>query len=185
MDIVNNISTQTTPVNNFQTPVTANKKREDFIPQTFSWDDLGRIACDNHDYKQTERERGGEIKCCSPTHIMERVIDKAYAHGLQGHAGIEVIQRYPCVPNAELDRLSNDLHRKIQTDGISMELPEGFDLNEKPYYTDPNLSNIVRYCKEVLFEKLSRQLGRLKESRPMAFTADVYNYCRYVAIDWD
>ena len=182
MDIVNSISTQTASVNDFQTPIATSKERKDFIPQTFSWDDLGRIACDNHDYKQKERERGGEIKCCSHTHIMTRVIDKAYAHGLQEHAGIKAIQNYPCIPNAELDRLSNDLHRKIQTDGISMELPEALDVNKRLYSYNPNFSEIVNYCREVLFEKLGRRLGRLKESKPMAFTAGVYKYCKRVVM---
>ena len=169
MDIVNNIST-TQATSSTSHSVSADRQKDEYVPKTLirkRGDNLR--SCDQHDYVKGE--------CCSQSYIVGRVIDKAYAHGLQSHAGIKEIQNYPCVPNAELDRLANDIHQKAKMYGIPMELPEGMNLENDISSLSYNSGKIRRYCKEVLFEKLAHQLGRIKESKPVAFTADVFSYC--------
>lgn len=115
-------------------------------------------------------------QCCSSTKTIDRAIDKAYRNGLQSHLGIDAIKDYPCVTEYEMGKLSNDLRCKIRQFGIQMELPEDIDPTKRPLTTTREIQN---YCKEIIFETLARELNRVSDSKPIAFTKQVVKYCQY------
>ena len=142
----------------------------DYIPQTSPWNEQ-RIC----DYVPAEN-MAAQKTCCSGVKTIDRAIDKAYRHGVQAHLGIAAIQDYPCVTQAEMSRLSNDLERVIKQHGIKMEMPQGINPMERPLAASKEVMN---YCKEVVFEKLARELGRVQDSKPLAFSKHIVKYCQY------
>ena len=142
---------------------------QDYVPQASPWNE--RRICDYISAENTAAQK----TCCSGVRTLDRAIDKAYRHGVQAHLGIAAIQDYPCVTQTEMSRLSNDLERVIKQHGIKMDTPEGLDASNPPGNTD---ISIIQYCKEVVFEKLSRELGKAANSRPIAFSKNVLKYCQ-------
>lgn len=143
---------------------------EDYIPKTSPWEPEN--ICEFIPSSNMDARNG----CCSSSKTIDRAIDKAYRNGIQSHLGIKAIQDYPCVTEEEMGRLSNDLHAKIQHYGIKVELPAGLDPMKRPLGTS---KEIINYCKEVVFEKLARELDRVSDSKPIAFTKQVVKYCQY------
>jgi len=143
---------------------------QDYIPRTSPW--KKNCMCDYIDPENVSDRK----KCCSGIKTLDRAIDKAYRHGIQSHLGIRAIQDYPCVTPGEMSKLSNDLDKAIKRNGIKMEVPRGLDPTERPLGAS---KKILDYCKEVIFEKLSRELGRANESKPIAFTKEIVRYCQY------
>lgn len=140
------------------------------MPKTSEW--KASPLCEDIEPNSTTSTQ----RCCSSIKTIDRAIDKAYQNGLQSHPGIAAIQDYPCVSGYEMGKLSNDLHDKIQKHGIEMKLPEGLDPMKQPLRASKEIFN---YCKEVVFEKLARELGRASDSKPIAFTNQVVKYCQF------
>lgn len=141
-----------------------------YVPETSEW--TTSLLCEDvlpNSSRSTQ-------KCCSSIKTIDRAIDKAYQNGLQSHPGIATIENYPCVSGHEMGRLSNDLHDKIQAHGIEMNLPEGLNPMKRPLGVSMEIMN---YCKEVVFEKLARELNRVSDSKPIAFTNQVLKYCKF------
>ncbi|WP_395140508.1 hypothetical protein [Armatimonas sp.] len=159
------------------TPSTANTKipytdhSGDYIPKISPWN--RKLTCSYLDAGNTAAKK----TCCSDVKMIDRAIDKAYQNGVQSHLGITAIQDYPCVTQAEMSRLSNDLGRVIEHHGIKMEIPEEIDLAGQP---GGARRSTMQYCKGVVFERLSRELGKVVDSKPIAFSRDVLNYCKNI-----
>ena len=143
----------------------------DYIPKITPWD--SRLTCSYLDAVNTEAKK----TCCSDVKTIDRAIDKAYLNGVQSHHGIAAIQDYPCVTQAEISKLSNDLERVIKRHGIKMEVPGEIYLAGRP---GGARRSTMQYCKEVVFERLSRELGKAVDSKPIAFSRDVLNYCKNI-----
>lgn len=143
---------------------------QDYIPQTSPWNE--RRICD---YISADN-LVGQQKCCSGVKTIDRAIDKAYKNGIQSHLGIKAIQEYPCITQGEMSKLSNDLEKAIKQHGIKMEVPEGLNPSKRPLGIDKDTLN---YCKQVVFEKLGRELDRLSDSKPIAFSKEIVRYCQY------
>ena len=141
----------------------------DYIPKTTNWDP--EHICEFMPGQPEDKQR-----CCSSTKTIDRALDKAYRNGLQSHLGINAITNYPCVTEHEMGTLSNDLNNKIRRFGIPMDLPKDLDPTKRPLSTTKEIRN---YCKEVIFETLARELDRVRDSRPIAFTKQVVKYCQY------
>jgi hypothetical protein len=150
-------------------PVPYTDHSQDYVPQTSPWNE--RRICD---YISADN-LVGQQKCCSGVKTIDRAIDKAYKNGVQSHLGIKAIQEYPCITQGEMSKLSNDLEKAIKRHGIKMDTPEGLDASNPPGNTG---ISIIQYCKEVVFEKLSRELGKAANSRPIAFSKNVLKYCQ-------
>ena len=56
-----------------------------------------------------------------------------------------------------------------------MDMPQDMDLAYKPGGAQ---RSTMQYCKEVIFERLSRELGKVVGAEPIAFSRDVLNYCQ-------
>jgi len=142
----------------------------DYIPNTKRWDEenICEFIPDKSEDKTT---------CCSSVDTLDRAIDKAYRHGIQSHLGVNAIQGYPCVTDSEMSKLSNDLNKKIQRYKIEPEIHKDIDPDERPLQAS---KDVLNYCREVVFEKLARELGRVSDSKPIAFTKQVLKYCQYV-----
>ena len=76
-----------------------------------------------------------------------------------------------------MGKFSSDLDKKIRPYGIKMELPEGLYPNKR---SAAFTTEVRDYCKEVIFEKLARELGRVSDSKPIAFTKQVLKYCQSI-----
>lgn len=140
----------------------------DYIPKISEWS-YGKSCQFIDSPTKTEKKN-----CCSSIKALDRAIDKAYSNGLQSHLGISAIVGHPCVTESEIGKLSNDLDKKIRQYGIKMALPEGLDPNKR---SATSTTEVRDYCKEVIFEKLARELGRVSDSKPIAFTKQVLKYC--------
>ena len=156
---------------NSSTPLPYTDHSGDYIPKISPWD--GRLTCSYLDAGNTNAKK----TCCSDVKTIDRAIDKAYLNGVQSHHGIAEIQDYPCVTQAEMSRLSNDLERVIEQHGIKMQAPNEIDLTGRP---GGARRSTMQYCKEVVFERLSRELGKAVDSKPIAFSRDVLNYCKNI-----
>jgi hypothetical protein len=142
---------------------------QDYVPKTTPWDN--RLTCSYQQARNTALKK----TCCSDTKTIDRVIDKAYLHGVQSHLGIAAIQDYPCITGSEISKLSNDLQKAIKWHGIQMDMPQDIDIAYSPGGAQ---RSTMQYCKEVIFERLSRELGKVVGAEPIAFSRDVLNYCQ-------
>ena len=142
----------------------------DYIPKTSPWD--VENLCEFTPARNVEARQ----RCCSSPKTIDRAINKAYRNGIQWHPGIKAIQDYPCITEKEMGKLSNDLHKKARSSKVKIELPEGIDPTEKPGKVT---KKILDYCKEVVFERLARELDRFNNNKPIAFTNDIVRYCKH------
>lgn len=149
-------------------PDTLYNHESDYIPKVSEWS-YGKSCQFIDSPTKTEKKN-----CCSSIKALDRAIDKAYSNGLQSHLGVSAIEDHPCVTESEMGKLSNDLDKKIRQYGIKMALPEGLDPNKR---SATSSTEVRSYCKEVIFEKLARELGRVSDSKPIAFTKQVLKYC--------
>jgi len=141
----------------------------EYIPTTSPWSN--RLTCDLVSPDNTEALK----TCCSGVRTLERAIDKAYKHGVQSHPGIDAIKDFPCITQREMSRLSNDLEKSIKVRGIPMDVPKDLDTSRPAGNIDRSL---MQYCREVVFDKLSRELGKASNSSPIAFSKDILKYCQ-------
>jgi len=119
-----------------------------------------------------------EERCCSSNARIDKVIAKAYENGVQTHLGVRLAETYPCIPIPELNKLSDDIEQKTELYGLPLNpLPEGLDPKERPSAAYPN---VVSFCKEVMFDKLSHLVGKVTDSKPMAYTEEVAAFCEHV-----
>ena len=153
------------------TPSSYTDHSSDYIPVTSPWNE--RLTCSYLDAGNSAAKK----TCCSDVKMIDRAIDKAYQNGVQSHLGIATIQDYPCVTQTEMSRLSNDLSRAIKQHGVKMEIPEEIYLSG---HTGGAQRSTMQYCKEVVYERLSRDLGKVVDSKPIAFSRDVLNYCKNI-----
>lgn len=146
---------------------------DDYIPKTSEWGT--GMSCEFVSPSKTEARQ----RCCSTVKTIDKAIDKAYSNGVQSHLGIKAIQDYPCVTEHEMGKLSNDLNKKIKQYKIETPLPDGLDPIKK---LRGDKKETRKFCKEVVFEKLARDLGRVSDSKPIAFTKHVFNYCLRMSV---
>ena len=151
------------------TPVPYTDHSNDYIPQTTQWNQVN--ICDLVPQERLEEKKS----CCSSVKTLDRAINKAYSNGVQAHLGIKAIQDYPCVTEGEMSRLSNNLRKAIKSHGIKISSPAGLKTEKRPVSVK---SKTLRYCKEVVFEKLARELDRAASSKPIAFGSDILRYCQ-------
>jgi hypothetical protein len=150
-------------------PNTYADHKSEYIPNTSPWS--SRLTCELVSPDDTEALK----MCCSGVKTIERAIDKAFKHGVQSHPGIDAIKDFPCVTQGEMSRLSNDLEKAIKARGITMDIPDGLDTSRPAGHIGRSL---MQYCREVVFDKLSRELGRAYNSPPIAFSKDILKYCQ-------
>ena len=154
-------------------PVPYTDHSRDYVPKTDPWN--------SYEYcKFTPKDDTEAVKtCCSDTRMLERVIDRAYTNGVQWHRGIAAIQDFPCVSQSELAKLSKDLGRVTKKHGFRTPTPalEGIDVSRRPYHSD---GSGVSFCREVVFENLARELGKIVDSKPISFTKEVLVYCKHI-----
>ncbi len=74
-----------------------------------------------------------------------------------------------------MSKLSNNLRKAINQHSVKITSPAGLKAEKRPVSVN---SRVLRYCKEVVFEKLARELDRVSDSKPIAFSKDILRYCQ-------